>query len=426
MTIKKKIVWHTEQRKVSELVPYSKNPRILSDKQREDLEASIKKFGLAEIPAINTDNLIIAGHQRLKILLTLGKGNEIIDVRIPNRKLKKKEFEEYLLRSNRNRGSWEYELLKEFDIDFLLDIGFDDTDLLNIWDDVLEIEDDDFEIDKEIDEIHETDIQEGNFFQLGDHFLYCGDSTDLSVIQKLVGKNKIDMIYGDSPYNISLNYDKGLGGKSHYGGNVRDNLSDSDFKDFLKTVISNTLSVAKKDAHIFYWADSRYVGMLQDIYKELYINYKRTCLWIKNGMNLTPQISFNKCYENCLYGIIGEPYIADFPKNLNEILNKEVGTGNATIDDIVDLFDIWLAKRLPGSEMEHPTQKPVTLHEKPLKRCTKIGDCVLDPFGGSGSTMLACEQMKRKSFLVEKSPIFCQLIINRYEKETGIKTKKIN
>lgn len=114
----------------------------------------------------------------------------------------------------------------------MLDIGFDDTDLLNIWDDVLEIEDDDFEIDKEIDEIHETDIQEGNFFQLGDHFLYCGDSTDLSVIQKLVGKNKIDMIYGDSPYNISLNYDKGLGGKSHYGGNVRDNLSDSDFKDF--------------------------------------------------------------------------------------------------------------------------------------------------------------------------------------------------
>jgi DNA modification methylase len=109
-----------------------------------------------------------------------------------------------------------------------------------------------------------------------------------------------------------------------------------------------------------------------------------------------------------------------------EILNKDIGIGNATIDDVTDMIDIWLAKRDAGVDYQHPTQKPITLHERPLNRCTKIGDNVLDLCGGSGSTLLACEQLKRNAFLVEMNPVFCQVIINRYENFSGNKAVKLN
>src|SRR3989344_1188722 len=149
--------WHTEQRKVDDLVPHAKNPRTLSDKQRADLEASIIKFNLVEIPAINLDNGVLAGHARLKIMQALGRGQTEIDVRVPSRVLTPKECEEYLLRSNKNTGSWDYDLLKTFDTAFLLDIGFDDTDLSNIWDDVLELEDDEWKEEDEIEKAKTTD-----------------------------------------------------------------------------------------------------------------------------------------------------------------------------------------------------------------------------------------------------------------------------
>ena len=112
-------------------------------------------------------------------------------------------------------------------------------------------------------------------------------------------------------------------------------------------------------------------------------------------------------------------------QNLTEILNKEVAAGNRAIDDIVDLFDIWLAKREAGQDYQHPTQKPITLHEKPLKRCTKVGDVVLDVFGGSGSTLISCEQMMRTALLCEIEPVFCQVIIDRWETLTGQKAVKL-
>ena len=417
--------WRTEKRRVGDLVPYDKNPRTLSDKQRKDLEASITKFNLVEIPAVNTDNAVLAGHARLKILIALGRGEEEIDVRVPSRTLTKKEFEEYLLRSNRNTGSWDYELLKAFDTGFLLDIGFDDSDLSDIWDDVLELEDDGFDEAKEVEKAKKTDIKVGDTFELGSHRLICGDSMDTDVVKRLVGENAIDMIYSDPPYNIALDYDKGVGGKQSYGGFVEDAKTESEYRTFLKVTLENGLAVAAKDAHVFYWCDQKYVGMLQSLYAELGIGYKRTCLWIKNGINPTPKVAFNKCYEPCVYGTVGKPFLSDKHTKLHEILNAEVGTGNAAIDDIGDMIDIWLAKRLSGDEYEHPTQKPLMLHEKPLLRATKIGDKVLDLFGGSGSTLLACEQLKRSAFLVEQNPVFCQLIINRYEKHTGNKARKL-
>ena len=420
------LIWHTETRLVDALIPYEKNPRTLSDKQRRDLETSITKFNLVEIPAINTDNTVIAGHARLKIMRALGRGQEEIEVRVPNRTLTKSEFEEYLLRSNRNTGSWDYELLKAFDTSFLLDIGFDDGDLSDIWDDVLELEDDDFNEEKALKEAEKTSIKTGDMFALGNHRLICEDSTNPAIAARLLGKHKVNTVYCDPPYNISLDYNKGIGGNANYGGSVDDKKSDGDFRTFLKKTMTTALSVCEKDAHHFWYCDQKYVGLLQNLYDEVGITYKRTALWIKNGINPTPQVAFNKCYEPCIYGITGKPYLSDKHKKFHEILNPEVGTGNATVDDITDMIDIWLAKRVSSDAYEHPTQKPITLHERPLSRCTKIGHNVLDLFGGSGSTLLACEQMKRNAFLVEMNPVFCQVIINRYEKFSGNKAVSLN
>ena len=413
------------QVKVSGLKPATYNPRLLTPKQETDLTASIKQFGMVDPIIVNSNkdrqNVVIGGHQRLKIAEKLGYKE------IPVVYLNLTEDKEKILnlRLNKNTGSWDLELLKNFEIGALLDIGFDSEEIGMIWNDVLEIENDEFDESKELEEIKTTDIKAGDLFALGNHKLLCADSTEIESVKILMGEEKTSMIYCDSPYNISLDYNKGLYNKKNYGGNVNDTRSDTEFKEFLKQTIINAISVSKPDSHFFYFSDQKYIWLLQTLYAELGIKNQRVCLWVKNGFNVTPQVSFNKCYEPCIYGIKGKPYMAPI-HNLNEILNKEIGTGNRTIDDIMDGLDIWLAKRLPGQDYEHATSKPPTLHEKALRRCTKINDIVLDLFGGSGSTLIACEQLKRRAYLIEKEPIFCQLIINRFEKLTGIKAKLLN
>jgi len=421
-----KLKWHNEKRKVNDLVPYEKNPRLISPEQQENLKKSLKKFNLVEVPAINTDNQVIAGHQRLMILQLLGRGEETIDVRMPNRKLTPKEFERYLLISNRVTGEWDLEKLKAFDIELLMDVGFNDADLSDIWDGILETEDDGFDVERELKKIKETKIKPGDIFALGRHKLFCSDSTNPETVKKLAGKSRVDVINVDIPYNIGLNYDSGIGGKQNYGGKINDKKTDEDYRLFVKSIIGNGLSVAKEDCHVFIWSDEKYVGMLQELYKEAGLDQKRLCMWIKDNQNPTPQVAFNKVTEFCLYGTRGRPYLSDKFKNLNEIMNKEVTSGGRLIEDIMDLFNIWLVKRIAGNDYSHPTQKPVTLYEKSLRKCSRPGDIVLDLCAGSGALMAACHQLKRTAYLVEIEPIFCQLIINRYEQLSKTKVKKLN
>lgn len=410
------LVWRTETRRVNDLLPYEKNPRKITDKQMEDLKESLKKFNLAELPAINLDGKIAAGHQRIKALQLLGRGEELIEVRTPNRKLTPSEFKQYLLTSNRSGGSWDWEILaSDFDIDTLLTSGFDSTDLINIFDDSLEVTDDNFDEEKELEKIKETDIKTGDIFALGRHKLICGSSLDPELVKKLMDGKQADMVNDDPPFNIGLSYDKGVGNNSKYGGTTNDSKSESDYRIFLKTLIQNALKVSKKDVHIMFWCDERYVYLLQEIYKKLGIDSKRLCIWIKDNASPTPNVAFNKVTEYCVYGTVGSPYLSDKIKNLNEVLNKEATTGNRLSDDILDMLNIWLVKRLPSQDYKHPTQKPPTLHEKALRRCTRPNDIILDLTAGSGSILSACEQLKRTAYLCELEPIFCQLIINRFK-----------
>ncbi len=418
--------WLTSKRKVKDLVEYKGNPRKISDKQMEGLKKSLTKFSLAEIPAVNSDGTVLAGNQRLRALMLMGKADEEIDVRVPNRKLTAKEAKEYLLLSNRSGGDWDWEALQTFDPDFLMDLGFDEDDFSRIWDDALEIIDDDFNVEKALKKAKATDIKVGDMFQMGSHRVICGDSQDLEVIKRLLGTVKVDAVNTDVPYNIGLSYDKGIGQKQAYGGSTNDKKTDEEYRAFLGNLIKNARASANSNAHFAFWSDERYNGMVQDLFKEYGIDFKRTCLWVKSNQNPTPKIAFNKSVEYCTYGATGKPFINEKVQNLTEIMNKEVGTGGRQIADIIDLFNIWLVDRAPTSEYSHPTQKPPALYEKFLRRVTKPGDKVLDLTAGSGSLMIACEQMKRTAYLAEIEPIFTQLIIDRYANQTGHKAKKIN
>lgn len=418
----KKINWHTAKRRVKELIPYDRNPNKMSKEQDKHLTNSINQFDLVETPVINTDNKIIAGHQRVRKMVEMGRGEEMIDVRVPNRELSNKEFEKYLIASNSIKGEWDLNLLKDFDLDMLLDVGVD-TDVLNdIWSDIDLEDEEEFDEEKELEKIIDPKTKTGDLIILGNHRLICGDSNNPEVIKRLCEDQYVDMIMSDPPYNINLNYRTGLGGKKNYGSDVKDNLSEKEYIEFLRSNIKNALEVAKPNCHVFYWNTEQHIWIIQTLFSEMKLNNKRVCMWVKNAQNPTPQVAFSKCYEPCIYATQGKPFLNSKESKQNEILNKEIGTGNALLDD---LTNIWGVKRLSTSQYKHATSKPVDLYEKPINRCTKVGDLILDTFGGSGSLLIACEKLKRRAFLVEKSPQFCDLIVSRYKKLNGSKEIEI-
>lgn len=426
MKTTQKLVWHTVEKKVNDLIPQDINPRIITDKQMSDLKKSLNKYNLVEIPAIDLNGKILAGHQRIKALQLLGRGEEMIDVRLPNRELTEDEAKEYLIASNALGGDWDFSALKSFDLDLLLDVGFDEIELSKFWDKEVELKDDPIDIEKEVKKAQDTDIKAGDMFQLGRHRLLCGSSLELGNVQKLMGDVKADMVNDDVPFNIGLSYNKGVGNKQNYGGTINDSKTDDEYKIFIKTIMQNALSVVKKDAHIMFWGDERYVWLLQTLYKELGVDSKRLLVWIKNNSSPTPTVAFNKVTEFCAYGTVGSPYLSKEVNDLNEIQNHDMTTGNNLFEEIMDQLNIWMVKRLPSNQYSHPTEKSPLLHHKALRRCTKVGDVILDLTAGSGSILIACEQLKRTAYVCELEPVFCQVILNRYKKFTGLNPIKLN
>ncbi len=417
-----KLEWHNEKRRVRDIAPREDNPNINTVQQFDKLKKSMHRDGYVEIIVIDIDGTIVAGAHRRQAMMEMNMGDVEIDVRVPNRKLTKKEFDRYLIASNALRGEWNFELLREFDQSLLLDLLGED-DLSHLWDDQLEIEDDEFDENVELAKLKKPTVHLGDLLQLGDHLLLCADATDAKMVSKLVGNTKIDFVDVDAPFNIKWSY-SGKNGK--YGGAERDDRTLDEYRVFMKSLVKNSIAVSNPNAHYTFWCDERWVWLLQQLYQELGIDSRRLCVWVKDNAMPTPKVAFNKCTEFAVYGTIGAPYINDRIKNLNTIANKEVGSGARVLDDIIDLYSIWLVKRLPAAQYEHPTQKPPSLHEKALRRCTRVGDSVLDLTAGSGSLMVACEQMKRRAFLCEVDPIFATLIKNRYEKISGKKARKLN
>lgn len=413
---------HVQHVSVRALIGAAYNPRKISDASLSKLKESIDRFGMVDPIIVNSAfermNIVIGGHMRLKAAEALGyKTVPVVYVNIPDIE-KEKELN---IRLNKNTGEWDIDKLKDFPTDFLFDAGFTNEELTDFWTKELQTEEEDFNIEKEMEEIKVPITKLGDVIELGGHRLICGDSTDPEVLKRLFGNERASMIYSDPVYNIKIDYDKGIGGKQSYGGSVHDNRTYSEYKEFIRKSLECALAVTAEDSHVFYWCDQAYIGMFQELYRENNISNKRVCLWIKNGQNPTPQIAFNKCYEPCVYGTRGKPFLADI-NDLNEVMNKETTAGNSLLEEI---SDIWAAKRLSGNEYEHATSKPPKLHEKAILRCTKVNDIILDSFSGSASTMIAAEQLKRRVFAVELEPAFCDLAIRRYEKLTGNKAQTI-
>lgn len=425
---KQKITWSTTTRKVQDLTPNGYNPRKVSGNQKQDLQKSIETFG-AVVPVVlnigSRTDIIIGGEQRIKIYADLGY--KTVECMIPSRELSLEEERELNLRLNKNTGSWDEELLKNFNLSVLLDVGFEDDKIQDFFDDV-ELAEDEYDVDKAIEEMIEPRTKAGEVWQLGEHRLLVGDSTDKELVSTFMGETKAHFIFQDMPYNIGLSYNKGISNTKEYGGQYsskKDSMSNAEYYAFIEASISTAKVIAHADAHYLYWCDAKYVGEIQALYKQHKILFRRICYWVKNNQNMTPKVAFNRVHEPAIYGTTGKAYLNQNLKNVNEILNQEVTTGNQLHNELLDMIDLWIVKRDDVQSYLHPTQKPVGLNEKPLKRCTAPGHVVFSGFGGSGSDLIACEQLRRVWFGVEQDPVFASIIIDRWEKFTKLTAKRI-
>lgn len=413
------------------LNPATYNPRKHSERQMQNLMESIRKYWCVDPLIVNflpeRKNIIIGGHFRLEACKALG----MKEVPVLYLSLSLERERELNLRLNQNTWDFDFEMLKDFDVWLLLDIWFDNSELSSMWDNMLWVEEDNFQMEKELEALWEPQSKMWDIYALWNHRIMCWDATQPEDVDKLISSLpwaswNIPMLFYDPPYNIGISYNGWVSNKKQYGGKkTNDNKTPEAYRTFLIKAFTNWLKHATPDTHVFCWSDPNFIWGVQSIYRDLGIEPRRVCLWLKNNITATPQSPFNRGYEPCTYGSRWSPYISPDMRNLTEILDKEVGVWNRVLEDIIDLFDLWLAKRLVVGTYEHPTQKPPTLSEKPLKRCTKVGDIVLDLFGGSGSTLIACDQLKRTALLMEHEPIFIDLIIKRYEKLTNTKAIKI-
>jgi len=425
---KSELTWSHTTRLVSDLTANGYNPRKISEKEKRDLQDSINEFGRVAPIILNTgsrENIIIGGEKRIHIYADLGYTE--VECMILSRELSIDEEKELNLRLNHNTGSWDEELLKDFDMDMLLGVGFGDEELQNLFDDV-DLAEDDFDVEKAIKETTKPIVETGEVWQLGQHRLLVGDSTNLELVQKMMNGDQADIVWCDVPYNIGLDYAKGISGNSSYQGSFSkkdDSKKDTDYLAFLNASMEVTKAIAKDNSHFFYWSDSSYIWMMQTLYAQHGITNKRVCMWVKNNQNPTNKIAFNKVYEPCTYGVVNKPYLNTNMNSTNEILNQEVTTGNQVHDELIDMIDIWIEKRDDVNSYLHPTQKPVTLNEKPFKRCSAPGHIIFSGFGGSGSDLIACEILNRKWRGVEQDPIFATVIIKRWEEYTQSKAIKL-
>lgn len=414
----KKLSWTTQKRKVADLIPCSYNPRTISADQQKQLIQSLKTFGLAEIPAINTDNQIIAGHQRITALVLLGRKDEIIEVRVPNRKLTKQEADEYMVRSNKNTGDWDFSILgKEFNFDFLEDIGFNDFELDNIFERICK--EDDFDAEAEYAKIETPKTKKGDIYILGNHKLMCGSSTDEKDFERLMDGKFARMVFTDPPYNVDYQSASKTIKKDNLKGKIlNDKMTEEECQSFFIAALKNFYKFSSDDASIYWWYASTNQHICRDAFVGASWYLSQIIIWVKNGIVLSRSQDYHKTYEPCMFG---------WKKKKKHYKDKKIKNARDLIildkDSFAEQLDVWYENRDNTAKYVHPTQKPVRLAERALKRNSKSKDIVLDGFGGSGSTLIACEQLGRHCYAMELDPKYCDVIVKRWELLTNQKAR---
>lgn len=382
-------------KKISDLTPYENNPR-LNDGAVDAVAKSIEEFGFKVPIVIDKDGVIVAGHTRLKAAKQLAI-DEVPCIIADD--LSDEELKAFRLADNKvsELAGWDWdklqdelERLQEMDID-MGEFGFE----FNLQKEETEVIEDDFDCELE----EETNIKQGDIFQLGRHRLMCGDSTSLEDVQKLAGGVQVDLLVTDPPYNV--NYEGGTKDKLKI---ENDNLEDTQFREFLKNAFCAADSVMKHGASFYIWhADSEGYNF-RGACKDIGWSVRQCLIWNKNSLVMGRQ-DYQWKHEPCLYGWKeGASHLWMSDRKQTTVINMD---------------------RPIRSEL-HPTMKPVALFDYLIKNNTKSGDIVLDIFGGSGTTIMACEQNGRRGFLMELDPKYCDVIVKRWEKFTGEKAVKIN
>lgn len=389
--------WNTEKRKVKDLIPYEYNPRILSEEKKQLLINSIEKFNLAEIPAINTDNKIIAGHQRIKILMLLGRGEEIIDVRVPDRKLTDEEYKQYNITSNVSVGYWDIDVLEEHFSDINLEELGLNLEEIDIPFDLLPEE---FSTEEEEEFEPEVPVEpiskKGDVYELTSkqkqltHRVVCGDSTESSSYELVLPSELIDLVVTDPPYNVD--YD---GGSTQQREKIEnDNLSDSNFLIFLNSTFNNIYSNTKHGASIYvFHADTEGLNFRQS-FSNSGFKLSQCLIWKKNSIVMSRQ-DYHWIHEPCLYGW------------------KE-GSAHSWYNDRKQRTVLEFDR--PTKSEEHPTMKPVDLLSYLILNSSKKRQIVFDGFLGSGFTLIASEKNWRQCRGIEFSPGYVDVSVKRWIK----------
>lgn len=385
------VMKHTE-----DLQAYKYNPRD-NDNAVDVVAESIKEFGFKVPIIIDREGVIIAGHTRLRAAKRLGI-REVPCIVADD--LTPEQIKAFRLADNKTSefAEWDFELLEKelaeltaFDIDMSA-FGFDESifDEFNI-NDANDI-DDEFDAEKEAAEIKEPITREGDVWQLGRHRLICGDSTKGETIKSLMNGKRADLLLTDPPYNVAYE-----GGTKEKLTIKNDSMGDTAFYEFLKDAFTSADSVMKEGAGFYIWhADSEGLNFRKACN---YAGWKiRQCLiWAKNTIVLGRQ-DYQWKHEPCLYGW------------------KE-GAAHYFIDDRTQSTLLEYDKPLRNGE--HPTMKPLTMISKLVHNSSRKGDIVLDIFGGSGTALIACEELERICYMCELDPVYCDVIIKRWEELTG-------
>lgn len=382
---------------INKLIPATYNPR--KDLKPDDAEYikiknSIVKFGFVSPLVINKDMTVIGGHQRLKVLKDLG----ITEVECIVVDLDKTNEKALNIALNKIQGDWDEDKLeallqelklKEFDMNLT---GFDFDEVDEILNDINGTKEDNFDVDSAYEEIEEPITKPGDIWILGNHRLMCGDSTHKDDIMRLMNNQDADMLLTDPPYNVDYV------GKTAEALKIKnDNMDDNQFYEFLRKVFENMYIVTKEGASIYvFHADTEGINF-RKAFKDAGFKLAECLIWKKDCFVMGRQ-DYQWQHEPVLYGW------------------KE-GKAHYFINDRTQSTILEFDR--PKQSTLHPTMKPIDLIAKLIKNSSKENDIILDLFGGSGSTIIAAEQLNRCCYTMELDPKYCDVIVKRWETLTN-------
>jgi DNA modification methylase len=366
--------------KINEIKLNPNNPRIIKDDKFTKLVQSIKDFPeMLDIRPIvvNQDMIILGGNMRYKACKEAG----LKEIPVIVTDLTEEQQREFLIKDNTSGGEWDWEVLKnEWNLEQLDNWGMDIPDFAT--DVVLEAEEDDFDTTPPEEPITVL----GDLYEIGEHRLLCGDSTQTDTFEKLMDGELADMVVTDPPYNVAYE------GKTKDALTIdNDNMGNEDFYKFLYDFYSALTTGVKKGGAIYVWHAHSEIANFGKALVDAGWLLKQQLIWVKNSMVMGRQ-DYQWKHEPCLYGWLK-------------------GDSHKWYSDRKQTTVIDFDK--PQRNGEHPTMKPVGLFGYQIENSSKIGDLVIDAFGGSGTTMVACEQLKRKARIVEYDPKYCDVIVKR-------------